>query len=112
MAVGRTGNEVLRDARAKATKKGINPSIYTHPLGTHGHAAGTTIGLWDMQGGVPGNGDYPLHADTCYAIELNAKKAVPEWGGQEARMCLEEDAILTAEGLRWLSSRQTRLYII
>jgi Xaa-Pro aminopeptidase len=112
MAVGRTGNEVLRDARAKATKKGINPSIYTHPLGTHGHAAGTTIGLWDMQGGVPGNGDYPLHADTCYAIELNAKKSVPEWGGQEARMCLEEDALLTAEGLGWLSGRQTRLYII
>ncbi|MCJ7574613.1 hypothetical protein MUO93_10190 [Candidatus Bathyarchaeota archaeon] len=22
--------------------------------------------------------------DTCYAIELNAKRAVPEWGGQEA----------------------------
>jgi Xaa-Pro aminopeptidase len=112
MRVGRTGNDVLRDARAKAIKKGITPSIYTHPLGTHGHAAGTTIGLWDMQGGVPGNGDYPLHADTCYAIELNAKKAVPEWGGQEARMSLEEDAMLTTEGLRWLSARQTRLYLI
>jgi Xaa-Pro aminopeptidase len=112
MGVGKTGNVVLKGSREKATKEGIIPSIYTHPLGTHGHAAGTTIGLWDKQGGVPGNGDYPLHEDTCYAIELNAKKAIPEWGGQEVRMSLEEDAVLTREGLRWLSGRQTRLYLI
>jgi Xaa-Pro aminopeptidase len=112
MKIKRAGNEVLKKARAMAIKEGINPSIYTHPLGTHGHAAGTTIGLWDRQEGVPGIGDYPLHADTCYAIELNARKAVPEWGGQEVRMSLEEDAVLTLEGLRWLSGRQTRLYLI
>ena len=110
--VDRTGNDVLKRAREKATSEGIIPSIYTHPLGNHGHAAGTTIGLWDKQGGVPGTGDYPLHADTCYAIELNAKKAVAEWGGQEVRMSLEEDAVLTSGGLRWLSGRQTRLYLI
>jgi Xaa-Pro aminopeptidase len=112
IVVGRTGNDVLKRAREKATSEGIVPSIYTHPLGNHGHAAGTTIGLWDKQGGVPGTGDYPLHANTCYAIELNAKKAVAEWGGQEVRMSLEEDAVLTSSGLRWLSGRQTRLYLI
>ena len=112
IVVGRSGNEVLKRAREKAISEGIVPSIYTHPLGNHGHAAGTTIGLWDKQGGVPGTGDYPLHADTCYAIELNAKKAVAEWGGQEVRMSLEEDAVLTSGGLRWLSGRQTRLYLI
>jgi Xaa-Pro aminopeptidase len=112
IVVGRTGNDVLKRAREKAASEGIVPSIYTHPLGNHGHAAGTTIGLWDKQGGVPGTGDYPLHANTCYAIELNAKKAVAEWGGQEVRMSLEEDAVLTSGGLRWLSGRQTRLYLI
>jgi Xaa-Pro aminopeptidase len=111
MAVGRMGNDVLRSAREKAISEGIKPSIYTHPLGTHGHAAGTTIGLWDRQEGVPSTGDYPLHADTCYAIELNAKKAVPEWGNQEVKMSLEEDAVLTQKGLSWLSDRQTRLYL-
>jgi Xaa-Pro aminopeptidase len=112
IVISRTGNDVLKRAREKATSEGIIPSIYTHPLGNHGHAAGTTIGLWDRQGGVPGTGDYPLHADTCYAIELNAKKAIPEWGGQEIRMSLEEDAVLTSGGLRWLSGRQTQLYLI
>jgi Xaa-Pro aminopeptidase len=112
IVIGRTGNDVLKRAREKATSEGIIPSIYTHPLGNHGHAAGTTIGLWDKQGGISGTGDYPLHADTCYAIELNAKKAVAEWGSQEVRMSLEEDAVLTSGGLRWLNGRQTRLYLI
>jgi Xaa-Pro aminopeptidase len=112
MRIGRTGNDVLKTTREKAIAEGINPSIYTHPLGTHGHAAGTTIGLWDKQEGVPGNGDYPLHSETCYAIELNAKKKVPEWDGLEVRMSLEEDAVLNADGLRWLNGRQTRLYLI
>jgi Xaa-Pro aminopeptidase len=112
MIVGYTGNEVLKRTRDKAIAEGIFPSIYTHPLGTHGHAAGTTIGLWDKQEGVPGTGDYPLHADTCYAIELNAKKIVPEWDDKEVRMSLEEDAVLTKDGLNWLNNRQTQLYFL
>lgn len=112
MKIKRTGNEVLNKVRAKAIKEDIIPSIYTHPLGTHGHAAGTTIGLWDKQEGVPGTGDYPFHNDTCYAIELNVKKTVPEWGGMEVRMSLEEDAVLTGDKLRWLNGRQTCLYKI
>jgi len=112
MKEGLTGNQILAAALKRAKGEGLRPSIYTHPLGVHGHAAGPTIGLWDKQGGVPGNGDYPLHEDTCYAIELHAKKAVPEWGEQEVRMSLEEDAVLTKEGLRWLSGRQTHLYLL
>jgi hypothetical protein len=56
---GRTGNEILKATREQAIAEGITPSIYTHPIGFHGHAAGTTIGMWDMQGGVPFTGDYP-----------------------------------------------------
>ena len=51
--VGRTGNEILARTRAQAIERGLSPIIYTHPIGLHGHAAGTTIGMWDKQGGVP-----------------------------------------------------------
>ena len=71
-ALGRTGNEVLKLSREQAIQEGIKPAIYTHPIGYHGHAAGTTLGMWDSQGGVPVQGDYPLHYDTAYSIELNA----------------------------------------
>ncbi len=108
----RTGNEILREALDNAWADGIKPSIYTHPLGVHGHAAGPTIGLWDQQGGVPGRGDYPLHPNTCYAIELNAKKDVPEWDNQEVRMSLEQDAWWTGEELRFMAGRQKKLHLV
>ena len=112
MKTGRTGNEILKEALDNAWADGIKPSIYTHPLGVHGHAAGPTIGLWDQQGGVPGRGDYPLHPDTCYAIELNAKREVPEWDNQEVRMSLEQDAWWTGEELVFMAGRQKKLHLV
>lgn len=112
MRPGRTGNQVLAAARAAALAAGLTPSIYTHPLGFHGHAAGPTIGLWDRQGGVPGAGDYPLFDDTVYSIELNAVSAVPEWGGQPVRIALEEDAALAGGAVRWLDGRQEALLLV
>jgi len=112
MKNGRTGNEILKIALDNANKSGLKPSIYTHPLGVHGHAAGPTIGLWDQQGGVPGRGDYPLHQDTCYAIELNAKRAVPEWDNQEVRMSLEQNAWWTGEKLVFMAGRQKKLHLV
>jgi Xaa-Pro aminopeptidase len=112
MQVGHTGNQVLALARARALQVGLQPSIYSHPLGYHGHAAGPTIGLWDMQKGVPGAGDYPLADDTVYAIELNSVATVPEWDDQPVRIALEEDAVLTGGNIEWLNGRQTQLHII
>jgi hypothetical protein len=112
MVVGETGNQVLRAALAQAEAEGLKPSIYTHPIGYHGHAAGPTIGLWDHQEGVPGKGDYELFDNTCYAMELNVRRAIPEWDGQEVRIALEEDAALVDGRFQWLSGRQTRLHRI
>jgi Xaa-Pro aminopeptidase len=112
MSSGRTGNEILKEALEKARADGLKPQIYTHPLGVHGHAAGPTIGLWDQQGGVPGRGDYPLYPDTCYAIELNAKKEIPEWDNQEVRMSLEQDAWWTGDQLIFMAGRQKKLHLI
>ena len=112
MKTARTGNEILKTALENAKEAGINPSIYTHPIGVHGHAAGPTIGLWDQQEGVPGRGDHPLYVNTCYAIELNAKKKIPEWDDQEVRMALEQDAWWTGEELVFLAGRQKKLHLV
>jgi len=34
---GRTGNEILRDARARMRVEGIDGTVYSHPIGLHGH---------------------------------------------------------------------------
>ncbi|MGF1607610.1 MAG: M24 family metallopeptidase [Rhodothalassiaceae bacterium] len=108
---GRTGNEVLKIARQSAIEQGLKPSIYSHPLGYHGHGAGPWIGAWDNQGGVPG-GEFPVNANTAWSIELNARAPVPEWGGQEVRFMTEEDAYFDGESVRFLDGRQTKLHLI
>ena len=112
MKVGRTGNQVLASTLGRARAEGLKPSIYSHPLGLHGHAAGPTIGLWDRQDGVPGAGDYPLFDDTVYSIELNITTPVEEWGGQEVQIALEQDAALTGGRVRFLDKRQTAFHLI
>jgi Xaa-Pro aminopeptidase len=108
---GKTGNQILADARRQAIDGGITPSIYTHPIGFHGHAAGTTIGQWDMQNGVPFTGDYPMHFNTAYSIELNASVYVIEWK-KEVRIQLEEDGFFDETGFRYIDGRQTDLILI
>jgi hypothetical protein len=108
---GKTGNQVLADALAQAKTEGIEPSIYTHPIGYNGHAAGPTIGLWDQQNGVPGSGDFPIHLNTAYSIELNAGSNIPEWK-KSIRIMLEEDGFFDAAGFRFISGRQKELFLI
>jgi Xaa-Pro aminopeptidase len=112
LTVGRTGNDVLAAARAAAAADGIDADVYSHPVGVHGHGAGPAIGQWDQQGGVPGAGDYPVHPDTVYALELAVHSPVPEWGGQCVRMALEEGIAVTADGIDYLDGRQTELILI
>ena len=96
---GRSGNEILASALERSASEGIVATVYTHPLGFHGHGAGTTIGLWDQQGGVPGRGDYPLHARTAHSIELNAALEVPEWGGRDRPVHARRGRLLRRRGL-------------
>jgi len=110
-AVGKTGNAILKESRAQAIQEGIKPAIYTHPIGYHGHASGTTLGMWDSQDGVPINGDYPLHLNTTYAIELNAATYVKEWN-KEIRIMLEEDAFFDTTGVWYLDGRQKEFLLI
>jgi len=110
-SVNRTGNEILASALAQAEAEGLKPTIYTHPIGYHGHGAGPTIGLWDQQKGVPYNGDYPLYPHTAYSIELNTAVYVEPWG-KEIRMMMEEDAYFDGETVSYIDGRQTKLFLI
>ena len=111
-ATGRSGNDVLAAALDAAGAEGLDATIYTHPIGLHGHGAGPTIGLWDQQGGVPGRGDYPLYPNTAHSIELNVAAPVAEWGGQRVRFMLEEDAVFDGQAVTYLDGRQTELLLI
>ena len=108
---GLSGNEVLARAREEAIAEGLDPSIYSHPIGTHGHGAGPAIGFWDNQDADP-RGAGLINANTAWSIELTSYNAVPEWGGQIVDFRTEEDAFFDGETIRFLDGRQTEIKLI
>lgn len=113
MTAGSTGNVILANTLRQMRAEGIEGSVYTHPIGDHGHGAGPLIGRWDGQEGVPGRGDVVLRPSTWHSIELQTTTAVPEWGGQLLSCRQEEEAYLDAKGDRyWVFRRQATFHLI
>ena len=107
----KTGNQILKEALDQGRNEGFRPQIYTHPLGTFGHSAGTTLGMWDSQDGVPFTGDFPMNYNTVYAIELNTKVFIEEWN-KDIRVMLEEAGVFEETGFRYVNGRQTELILV
>ena len=113
MKPGRSGNEVLADTLAAMKAEGINGSIYTHPIGDHGHGAGPLVGLWDRQQGVPGRGDVSVLPGTWFSIELSATTPIREWNGKDLWVGAEEDAVIDESGrASWVLKRQTEYHLV
>ena len=112
---GRTGNEITDSAMEKASEAGLRPLIYSHPLGVHGHAAGTSMDARPPERapeGIRTEMEYPLHYNTCYAIEFSSTTSIPEWDGQDVRIGFEEDAVFTKEGCRFIDGYQDKILLI
>jgi hypothetical protein len=113
MRAGRTGNDVLLSSLAAMRAAGINGSVYGHPVGDHGHAAGPYVGLFDRQEAITGRGDVRLLPHTWHSIELQSTTPVPEWGNQPVTMYEEEDVVIEANGTaRWIHRRQAELVVV
>jgi len=77
-----------------------------------GHAPGPTLGMWDNQGDTPVLGEWPLYANTVYAIEGNVKHAVPEWDGQRVQIKLEQGGAFDGERVIYPAGRQTTWHLV
>jgi Xaa-Pro aminopeptidase len=109
--VGDTGNQILARARAKAIAQGLAPTIYSHPIGYHGHGAGSAIGQSENQVMVP-HGEHKLRANIAWSIELKAAKAVPEWDNQMVDFKSEEDAFFDGKTVTYIDGRQTKFHLV
>jgi len=113
MEPGLSGNTILANTLAQMRAEGINGTVYTHPIGDHGHGAGPLIGRWDGQEGVAVRGDAILLPSTWHSIELQATTPIPEWGGKPVSCRQEEEAYLDTEGERhWTFRRQSRFHLV
>jgi hypothetical protein len=109
---GRSGNQILAAALEASRAEKILGTVYTHPVGFHGHGAGPTIGMWDNQGPTPVQGDWLLSPSTAYAIEGDVRVPVPEWDGQHVQIKLEQSAVFDGTSVRYLAGRQTRWHLV
>jgi Xaa-Pro aminopeptidase len=112
MRAGRTGNEILGSILERGRAEGLRPRVYTHPIGPYGHGSGTMIGMPEKQEFVPGTGEHPLHVNTVLSMEFSVASDVPEWGGIEVSMGLEEEVVVTATGARFVDGYPRALYLI
>jgi Xaa-Pro aminopeptidase len=108
---GISGNALLRQSRDLAINSGLKPTIYSHPLGLHGHGAGPAIGMWDAQQTVPGTGDFPIRPNTAYSIELNHEVTLEGWQ-QPVLIMLEENGYFDGKVFKYLNNRQKSYHLI
>src|SRR5687768_401447 len=107
---GTKGFEIYDATMADMKKQGIEAMIYSHSVGTQGHALGASIDFRRSSAGA--SLEPPFREGSYTAIELNTSTPVPEWGGQKVTIMMEDDAYLTKDGMKWFRPRQTAFYVI
>lgn len=108
-----TGNELLDNILKRARELGIpGPRVYSHSLGYFLHEPGPLIGLpWEQVNNV-GRGDVILVPMSTFTAEMSVTGPVPEWGGADFRVPLEQDILFDGERAFFLAGRQTAFHII
>ena len=113
LETGLTGNELLNNMLMKAEEEEIpGPRIYSHSLGYFLHEPGPLIGLPWEQVNNPGRGDAKLVPMSAFTVELSVTMPVPEWGGQDFRLPLEQDVVFLGDRAVFLDGRQTSFHLI
>jgi len=109
---GMTGYGAAEATVAALSGVSFTPSIYSHPIGTHGHGVGPSINARGAILPAPPERDSPLRIGSYRSIELSATTRVPEWNGGQLTIPFEDDAVLTPNGYAWFRAPQDRWYLI
>jgi Xaa-Pro dipeptidase len=109
---GMTGYEAAQATIAALVGVDFTPSIYSHPIGTHGHGVGPSINARGAILAGPPLWDSKLRLGSYRSIELSATTKISEWNNGALIVPFEDDAYLTAQGYEWFRPPQTRWYLI
>lgn len=104
VAAGFTAMRGFNQVRADASTEFI---IGCHSVGDWGHGIGPSMAFFN-----PGRLRFEIRPSNLFSIELFAYTPIPEWGGKKLRIPLEDDAVVTARGVEWLSPVNHRIQLI
>ena len=105
-------SDVYDSTMAEMKRLGITAQVYSHPIGAQGHGLGAAIDFRSAQRPELGASGKRLRKGSYISIELNTRTPVPEWGGQELFVMMEDDAHLTDDGWVFHRPRQEAWYLI
>ncbi len=88
------------------------PSLYSHPIGYHGHALGPSINARNMDLSSPPSRDSRLRDGAYRSIEFSVTTVVPEYDGGKVTIPMEDDGYLTTQGYQYFRPYQTHWYVI
>lgn len=80
--------------------------IGCHSAGDLGHGSGASVISWVLRK------SYVLRPTQALVIEFFTTTPVPEWQGQRVTMALEDDAILTEDGVRFVDAPISRILLV
>jgi Xaa-Pro aminopeptidase len=112
---GRTGIEITEATLKRAQAAGLRPSVYTHPIGFHGHGAGCYMDGRPPERTPEGQRqrmEHPLYPNTVYALEFSNTTNIPEWDNQELTLGFEDQGVYTSEGVALVDGYQNKLLLI
>jgi len=78
-----------------------------HPVGNTGHDIGPSMTTWQ-----PLQRTFVLRTQHIFSFEYFAYTPIPEWDGAKLRIPIEDDAILTEDGIQFLHPANYRLLIV
>jgi Xaa-Pro aminopeptidase len=78
-----------------------------HPVGNTGHDIGPSLTTWQ-----PLQRTFELHPQHLFSFEYFAYTPIAEWNGRKLRIPIEDDALLTDNGIQFVHPANYRLLVI
>lgn len=78
-----------------------------HPVGNTGHDIGPSMTTWQ-----PKQRTFTLRTQHLFSFEYFAYSPIEEWGGAKLRVPIEDDALLTEDGVQFVHPANYRLLVV
>ncbi len=106
-ALAAAGFAVMKEFNKPGTTGATEVFTGLHSVGDWGHGSGPSAAFFQ-----PRQREFPIRPSTLLSIELFAWTPAPEWNGAKVRIPLEDDAVVTANGIEWLYPVNDRILLI
>ena len=95
--VEKAGFAIMEEFNKPSERDITDVIIGSHSVGNWGHGIGPSIAFFN-----PERLTYVLQPNNLLAIEFFAYTSIPEWNGKKLRIPLEDDGVVTDQGIQWL----------